>query len=192
MNTSSTKWLAPMGRSLCAAVALTSGLAAMAATSAHYFDGNVQRVITLDPSLQADITPTPAASLAGALQARSKPSGATAPLVTLRATSGPVAKATSSGLTSPVYREGDSPAGRLMALPGGVLVKFQPEWTDAQVRAWVASKGLSVSQRLEIAGNWYVLGTAPGHASLELANRLHLSGEVLSATPNWWKQTAAR
>ena len=30
------------------------------------------------------------------------------------------------------------------------------------------------------------------YTALELANQLHASGEVLAATPNWWKQTPPR
>lgn len=94
--------------------------------------------------------------------------------------------------TSPVFRIGTSPGARLMALPGGMVVTFKPEWTDTQVREWAASKGLEVQQRMEITGNWYVLRTEPGLASLEAANALQESGAVVAATPNWWKETVMR
>lgn len=176
-----------------AAVALAASAiasSALAATTAHYFDGNTQRTITLDSSQVAIITPIPEA---GGAQARSIGAGGStpAPLVQLQPASQPVAKGAGTH-TSPVYREGNSPAGRLMALPGGVVVKFNADWSDAQVRAWAQAKGLTVAQRLGTTDNWYLIATAPGSAALELANSLQASGEVLAATPNWWKQTAAR
>ncbi len=174
-----------------AAAALATG--ALAAGTAHYFDGDTQRTITLDTSLVAIINPTPEAG--SNTQARSVGDAASpAPLVQLQPASQPVAKGSGTH-TSPVYREGNSPAGRLMALPGGVLVKFAPDWSDAQVRAWAQAKGLAVTQRMGATGamgNWYLIATAPGSAALELANSLKAGGEVLAAMPNWWKQTATR
>jgi len=174
-----------------AASAVAAG--ALAATTAHYFDGDNQRTITLDTSLVAVITPTPDAS--SNTQARSVGEGGSAspaPLVQLQPANQSVAKGAAGTHISPVYREGNSPAGRLMALPGGVVVKFNPDWSDAQVRAWAQAKGLTVSQRLGTTSNWYLIATAPGSAALELANSLKAGGEVLAAMPNWWKQTAAR
>ncbi len=170
-----------------AACAVATG--ALAASTAHYFDGDTQRTITLDTSLVAVITPIPET---GSAQARSVGEGASpAPLVQLQPANQSVAKGAGTH-TSPVYREGNSPAGRLMALPGGVVVKFNTDWTDAQVRAWAQAKGLAVTQRLGTTSNWYLIATAPGSAALELANSLKAGGEVLAAMPNWWKQTAAR
>lgn len=175
-----------------AAAALATGViatGALAATTAHYFDGDTQRTITLDTSLVAVITPIPET---GSAQARSVGEGASpAPLVQLQPANQPVAKGAGTHV-SPVYREGNSPAGRLMALPGGVVVKFNTDWTDAQVRAWAQAKGLAVTQRLGTTSNWYLIATTPGSAALELANSLKAGGEVLAAMPNWWKQTAAR
>ena len=162
------------------------GSASASAATAHYFDGSTRRAVTLDTHWVAVITPPASAS---GLQARSPQSAA--PLVILQRANQPTARAAYSQ-TTPVYREGDSPAGRLMALPGGVLVKLDPSWSDDQARAWAAGKGLSVAQRLNTTGNWYLLASAPGNAALELANQLHASGEVLSASPNWWKQTQPR
>lgn len=177
---------------LAACAATTTG--ALAATTAHYFDGDTQRTVTLDTSLVAIISPTPGTTpdSGGSTQARSVGDAASpAPLVQLQPANQPVAKGAGTH-TSPVYREGNSPAGRLMALPGGVIVKFHPDWSDAQVRNWAQTKGLTVAQRLGTLGNWYVIATVPGSAALELANSLKAGGEVLAAMPNWWKQTAAR
>jgi hypothetical protein len=97
-----------------------------------------------------------------------------------------------SARVSPVFREGGSPLGRLMALPGGVVVELRPGWDAPRVSLWAAEHGLAVDQRLALRGNWYVLKTAPGLEALRVANQLQESGEVVSASPNWWRQAGPR
>ena len=122
-----------------------------------------------------------------------EPTTASVPYVQLRR----VAAAASSSPppaenTSPVFREGDSAAGRLMALPGGVIVNFKLEWTAAQIRSWLQSQGLTIRHAMALQGHWFVIDSAAGLASLQLANAIQASGQVLSASPNWWKQTPPR
>lgn len=153
-----------------------------------YFDGTTQRTVTLDPQWTAYFS-TPDAT--GAVARSGTSPSSPAPFVTLHRSTDPQARAT-MGRASPVFREGDSPAGRLMALPGGVLVQFKPDWSDDQVRSWTNTKGLGLGQKLNIRGQWWIVTSEPGLASLELANTLHKAGDVVSATPNWWKQTVTR
>ena len=153
------------------------------AATAYYFDGGSQRSMTLEPNLVAQFR-TPGA-------AGSRVAGASGPFVTIVDITQPSAKS-AIGATSPVYREGDSPAGRLMALPGGVVVNFKSEWTAAQIQAWASEGGYTLGQRMNILGNWYVVKTAAGNVSLDTANAIQRSGAVVSATPNWWMQTATR
>lgn len=171
----------------CATCALP-GFAQSAAHTARYHDGTMLRTVTLEPRWEALITP------ATAPQARQAASPLPPAQVTLRRTGLPPTRTADppGSQRSPIWREGSSPAGRLMALPGGVIVQFAPDWTDADIHAWSQGKNLQISQRLDIPGNWYLFASAPGTASLELANQLHTSGEVLSASPNWWKHTTTR
>lgn len=158
----------------------------------YYFDGSTKRIITPQSDLQAVFD---------------EPKGAKAPTgstvsetlisdgfvrVYRAATATPRSASTSAAGTSPVFREGTSPAGRLMALPGGVIVQFRSDWTAAQVEDWIANHGYTVRQKLSITGQWYVLESPAGLASLETANAIHESGDVVSATPNWWIQTVTR
>ena len=161
----------------------------------HYFyDGGKKIVINPDPSLVAEFCGPDAQSavkkaVPGAEELKAGVGGPR--LFKAPATSFKPRTATGTA-TSPVFRIGTTPGGRLMALPGGMVVTFKPEWSDTQVREWASSKGLEVQQRLEIAGNWYVLRTEPGLASLEAANALQESGAVVAASPNWWKETTTR
>ncbi len=93
------------------------------------------------------------------------------------------------GMYSPVFNDGGT---RKRALPGGIIVYFKPDWTASQISAWTASQGLSIMNKLEIGLNIYVLKTAPGLVALETANRIHKSGDVISAQPNWWVEVSTR
>lgn len=93
---------------------------------------------------------------------------------------------------TPLFREGDSPAGRLMGLPGGIIVQFHPHWSVTQIAQWLTAHGLPLGERLEIQGHWYSIPTPAGMIALETANQLYESGDVINATPNWWKAMAGR
>lgn len=157
-------------------------LSAHAATTI-YFDGGNQRAMTLEPHLLAQFRTVGAPG--------TRLAGSSGPFVSIVDTTQTVAQS-AGGSTSPVYREGNSPAGRLMALPGGVVVNFKSEWTAAQIQAWALDGGFTLGQRMNILGNWYVIKTAAGNVSLDTANAIQRSGAVVSATPNWWIQTATR
>lgn len=99
-------------------------------------------------------------------------------------------RAVATGKASPVFR--DSEGGAMRALPGNVIVRLDPGWNASQVRDWLAASGLTELRRLPIGGNVLVVASPPGLASLELANRLQLSGKVISAQPEWWEQRSPR
>ena len=85
------------------------------------------------------------------------------------------------------------PQGRdYRALPGGVFVKFAPEWDAARVSGWLSSQGIADFRAEKVLrANVYLIQTPPGIEALAVANRLHETGEVVYAEPNWW-QPASR
>ncbi len=93
---------------------------------------------------------------------------------------------------SPVFREGGDPGGRMMSLPGNVIVFFKSDWSEQKVKGWAAAKNLGIADKLNIGRNAYVIKTAPGLESLNLANKLQESGEVEAAAPNWWRPAQRR
>lgn len=99
-------------------------------------------------------------------------------------------RAAASGAVSPVFR--DSEGGAMRALPGNVIVRLDPSWSGQQVADWLRENRLSEVRRLPIGGNVLVLASPPGLASLEMANRLQRSGQVISAQPEWWQQRSTR
>ncbi|MCX7176437.1 MAG: hypothetical protein NT159_21440 [Proteobacteria bacterium] len=186
---------APRRLSECAAVSLVLALSAGSSLAqvTHYYDGGNERTVTVQPGLVAEFASTPRATALSAKPRASDDNAVETPFVTIRNIDAPASlSAGVTGNQSPVFREGNSPAGRLMALPGGVIVNFNPGWSDGQVREWVAAHGYSVRHQLNIIGNWYVLDTLPGEVSLQTANAIQNSGDVVSASPNWWKETVTR
>jgi hypothetical protein len=97
-----------------------------------------------------------------------------------------------AGKYSPVFQDSAAGEARKRALPGNVIVTFKPEWSEAQVHAWVAAQGLAIARKLEIGPNVYVLKTEPGLVALETANRIRAGGEVVAAMPDWWQEFSKR
>jgi len=91
----------------------------------------------------------------------------------------------------PVFR---SRAGILMALPGGVVLLLDREWTRAEVRAFLESNGLNPDRVSVLGGlpNAFLVETEPGFPSLELANSLAGQPGVRVASPNWWQEHRTR
>lgn len=80
-----------------------------------------------------------------------------------------------------------SDTGELMTLPGGVALVLDPEWAATEVAAFFTAQGLDfdAATELDYVPNGFFVDTAPGFASLDLANALAgLAGVVLSS-PNW-------
>jgi hypothetical protein len=147
-------------------LAKPAALAKRPAPTHAWHDGAVRRPLSVDPALRADFTPR-ADGRAGVL----------------RAADGPL-KDVPAALQSPVLRD---EAGRARALPGGVVVVLAETLDDAATRALLARHGVASAEGARRTGerSWLV-PTAPGLPSLELANRLADSGTFAAAQPNWW------
>ena len=73
--------------------------------------------------------------------------------------------------TQPVFR---SDSGSIVTLPGGVLLVLDGEWSQTRVDTFFAGQGIAAN-RVEQQGfvpNAFLIETAPGFPSLELANVL--------------------
>lgn len=92
---------------------------------------------------------------------------------------------------SPVFHRSALGGGR-MALGGGVVVRLPTAWGAAEVDHWASRWQLTIERRLSPDRNLYVIASLPGMAALELANKMQESGEVESATPQWWVEVEKR
>lgn len=147
-----------------------------------WYDGGKPRKVWLDPSLVAEFGKRP--------ESMSQPEARYNGVRIWRQDDQATSRALSSGHASPVLRDG--PGGQIRALPGNVIVKLDPQWTEPQISSWLSANGLTELRRLSIGKNVLVIESAPGLASLELANRLQESETVISAQPNWWTPTEKR
>ncbi len=95
--------------------------------------------------------------------------------------------AKSAGINvSPVLLDANS--GRLAgALPGGVMMHTRMSLTPAQAQRLAESFGASSVRPIGASGTLWRVDAPTGLASLELANRIHESGQVEQASPDWWR-----
>lgn len=181
---------------LAAAGLALAATTAAAAGPAYYYDGDRKVAILAQADLVADFSRQRSTAQSATATGQALPAKVAGDSVVRIYRASAAAALPADGATassrSPVFRQGGTAAGRLMALPGGVLVKFRPEWSRAQVDAWLAARGLPAGQPLAIGPGWFLVGTPAGVAALEAANTLFESGEVLSASPNWWMQTSTK
>ncbi len=162
----------------------------------YWYDGKRKRTIFQDNNIVAElITPgagsTMKANMASAA-AVGKQTSATVKLWDISAASDSkqslsALSGTMKGSLSPVFTNSKSGGGQRRALPGGILVTFNSDWNDKKVKQWVTAKGLTIKQKMNF-GNIYLLDSAPGMASLNMANSIYESGEVEGASPNWWQE----
>ena len=91
----------------------------------------------------------------------------------------------------PVFR---SESGELMALPGGVLLALDPDWSEGQVGAFLNRNAIPRSRVSDLGWlpNGYFIETPPGFPSLHMANALAGQDGVVLAAPNWWREVETR
>lgn len=88
----------------------------------------------------------------------------------------------------PVFRSASS--GTLMTLPGGVVLVLDAAWSPAETEAFFARHRIELHRvsAMNIAANSFLVETAPGFPSLELANALAAQDGVRISSPNWWRE----
>ncbi|MDX1957290.1 MAG: hypothetical protein SFU98_01890 [Leptospiraceae bacterium] len=81
---------------------------------------------------------------------------------------------------------------RLM-IPQNVIVKFKKPTNESEARSFLYINHFNVIQVLKFAsGNQYVIETAPGIQTLEIANFVRSLEGIASASPDWMKQVSKR
>lgn len=157
-----------------------------------WYDGDVAQSITLQEDLVAEFGNSGAAkSKDSAAQIVGLNGGVRIYRVSDSGVLGNIAagKSLGSATLSPVFTTG---AGERLALPGGVIVSLDASWSASQCEAWINGKGSLAQQKLPITGNFYLISSDAGFASLDLANSLRGEAGVLSASPNWWRDLTTK
>ncbi|MEE8379670.1 MAG: hypothetical protein V3R49_04795 [Gammaproteobacteria bacterium] len=93
---------------------------------------------------------------------------------------------------SPVLHDGASASGGMRALPGNIIVHLNPSWDKSLVELWLKNNNLEVVRLLNIGPNILVIKSGAGLVSLDAANKLYESGEVVAAYPDWWKEVVTK
>ena len=90
--------------------------------------------------------------------------------------------------TGPVFRS--ESGGGLMTLPGGVVLVLDPSWTGSDADAFFSRNRFKRSRVTELTftENAYLVETAPGLPSLQLANSLAEQKGVKVSSPNWMSE----
>ncbi len=132
------------------------------AAELYYYDGGVKRALVVDSQQWANVK-----------------SGKSVELQSMSTNE----KSGKSFSGSPVFRLGET--GSPMALPGGIIVK--PKSGDTTAEAKLKAKGYEIERAIGDSGALLVK-SPEGMSSLELANKLHESGDFESASPNWWRE----
>ena len=93
--------------------------------------------------------------------------------------------------TFPVFRSG---SGAIMTLPGGVLLVLDEEWSATRVNGFFSNHGIQAADvdPQDFVPNAFLIATAPGFPSLNLANELADQDGVVLASPNWQTEVELR
>ena len=91
----------------------------------------------------------------------------------------------------PVFR---TESGEILTLPGGVLLALDASWDQARVDQFFLENGITGDRiaRQQFAVHGFLVETAPGFPSLELANTLAAQDGVLLSSPNWRREESPR
>ena len=138
----------------------------------YWYDGEIKRSLWIDPAQVADFS----------TQDRSKSAVVKAM---------PATKALSDKM-SPLFRDRADESAHGRALPGGIIVRLRQVMPDEQARSYLNDRGLKAVREIGSQTGMWLVESAPGLASLELANRLHEKGEFISVSPNWWQPRALK
>jgi hypothetical protein len=200
---SATLSFALFSNAVCAAESnKAAGKSAKLTQSYKWYDGNREHKVWLNPQLVAEFNPEPegeksvksAYPSAKIMTAKHKQPGIR--LWQLDNSSGTAPRNIKArhphGKYSAVLHDGPSSDSRMRALPGNIIVTFDPKWDEKAVNNWLKAHKLEALKKLDIGPNVYVIKTGPGLEALDVANALHQLGEVKAAFPDWWQEVTTR
>jgi hypothetical protein len=168
--------------------------------SVEYYDGDERRTLWISDELIAEVAPTEAgraAVLELDADAEERPTRQQGMrLWRMRPAQGAEAAAKHMSREklrfSPVLHDSASSTSPLAALPGGVVATFPVSWQRARIDTWLAARQLRIAEEVVADANMFLVETPPGLEAVTIANQLHETGELVSCTPNLWREAATR
>ncbi len=94
--------------------------------------------------------------------------------------------------TSPVGYPGARSAESRMALTGEIIVHFKTSPSNSELGAFADKHGIHLLQGYSFSTEIFLFDARGADDCLALANKIHLSGAVRYAYPNWLRSYAAR
>lgn len=157
----------------------------------HYFwyDGNQKRTVWANPDLVAEFNSSAQSNTENSAQKINIPP-TFIQFLTIE-TDKTTLKSTGKQ-RSPVLHSSASISGAKKALPGNVIVQMKPSWTAEQINTWFEKQNITAIRPLTFAPNAFLIQSNAGLESLNLANRLYETGDVVLASPNWWQERTTR
>ena len=158
-----------------------------------WYDGDQKRSVWVNPELLAEFSDSTQTSEQSSTESSSKKVN-TAPTFVrfLTIKSDTTALKSTEKQQSPVLHSTASLSGAKKALPGNVIVQMKPDWTMDQIHTWFQQQNITAIKPLTFAPNAFLIQSNAGLESLNLANRLYETGDVVLASPNWWQERAKR
>jgi hypothetical protein len=86
---------------------------------------------------------------------------------------------------SPIYTESPSSQARKQVLTGRIIVEFKVPPSDGGLSTFAQRYRLAPIKKMNLGTAFYLFQSADVASSLEIANRIYLSGEVSAAYPDW-------
>jgi hypothetical protein len=171
-----------LGRRILNVYFLMAGLCSIASTvgaaDLYFYDAGVKKPLLIDSKQWAAKSDSGAKS-----NVTLRPLTASEKSVVGNMTSQHERAQTKTMKGSPIFK---TDAGAIpMGLPGGVIL--MPKQSDTQLENKLSKQGLTIERPVGNTGA-LLIKSAEGLSALELANRLHESGEFEHVTPNWWRE----
>lgn len=94
---------------------------------------------------------------------------------------------------SPIFYEGGvKDSSKRMALTGEVIIHFHPGWDLNRINSFISRYNLIYLEKLDLSPDTYLFKAQSALESLEVANEIQESDEVIYAYPNWLKSMSKK
>lgn len=100
---------------------------------------------------------------------------------------GKKAVASFSKFSSPIFSDTPKGGGIIRALPGGIVVTFQNNFSDSDVKDWALDNKLEIDKKLNYSKeNKWLFKSVAGMECLKKVEEIAKKDEVKRAKPDWW------
>ncbi len=161
-----------------------------------WYDGNQKRSVWVNPHIMAEFsTPTKEATIKSSTTSNVKTPMPFVRFIEIKTDTNSlqaVKQSPEKSQLSPVLHNVASTTGTKRALPGNVIIQMNPDWSQEKIENWFKKYNLTAIKPLTFAPNAFLIQSKAGLESLNLANKLYETGDVILASPNWWQERATR